>query len=128
LRDIDIAFDEAGVEPGLLLQHARCRDGPWREVEAHATGTPACEAQRVDADVALEMRNAQARNVADLVVLDVMEIVFAAKEGIDAIAAGLIADVDVGAVVPVQAVLREKGVGHCDGSSTKKKGRENPAL
>lgn len=39
--------------------------------------------------------------------LDVVEIVLAGEEGIEAIAAGFVLDVDVGAVVPVLLVLRE---------------------
>ena len=111
-RVIDVALDESGVEPGLLLQPARRGNGVGRKVEAHAAGAAPGEAQRVDADVALQVRDAQAADFADLIMLDVVEIVRAGEEGGEAIAAGLVPDVDVGAVVPVQAVLREIAVRH----------------
>ncbi len=84
------------------------------EVEAcHPRPAPG-EAERVEPDVALEVEDVEAGDVPDFGRLDRMEDVLAGEKRPDRVGAGLVLDMDVGALVPVGPIGVEIG-GHGGG-------------
>jgi hypothetical protein len=110
-----------------LRQFAGFGNRGGREVEAHNLGAAPFQAEAVEAEMALQMRDAQARNSADLARLDGIELVLAAQHPGHFVEAGFVLGMNRHALVPGTAIGLE--VFLHDGLSPMQKGpARGPAL
>src|ERR687893_2926309 len=99
---VDVRADELGLDPDLGGEPSRRFDGGGREVEARDAGAVAGPTQRVLAEVALQVEELLARDVAHLLELEGAEVLLAGLEARDVVE--LAADVDRDALVPAGPV------------------------
>src|SRR5262249_19009892 len=94
---VNLAQHEARREPGFLCELPRMTKRGWRKIEAGDARTAAGEAKRVDPDVALQVQELAAADVADLASFDWREHVLAGEKPLDGVEPREVLDMNVGA-------------------------------
>src|SRR5690606_29949940 len=106
---IDLGDDEARARAGLAGEVARRRDRLPGEVQACDAARPdMLEAQRVEPDMALQVGDVLAGDVADLAGFYLVQRRAAGEHPRDAVASRLVARMKLGAVIPVEAIDLEE--------------------
>jgi hypothetical protein len=100
---VDVGGDEAGIEIRLLRKRVRRVDRGLREVEADYRGAAPRPREAVEPEVALQVDEPLARDVADLLDLERPQRRAARAEPLDVVEVAR--DVDRNALVPPRAVV-----------------------
>ena len=79
-------------------------EGGSGKVEAGHVGAAASEAECIEADMALQVQNPEAGNVADLRRLNREQHILAGEKALDPIGTGQVLDMDVGPLIPAGAI------------------------
>ena len=103
-RRINIGADEFGAKARCLGQPPRLGDRRRRKIEPGGDRAMACQDQRVEPEMALQVNDAFAGHRAELAILDRVQRFFLGEKPLDRIKPAAVAPVDRHPLVPVAPV------------------------